>query len=95
MPAELGQDRAPVGEPGERVLAQQRLQPRALGDELLLELLGARGGLDARQHLAVGDRLDQVVLHAAAHARRAPPSGDSPGRSIITIAVRVGDRVGS
>ena len=40
--AELGEDRAPVREPGQRVLAQQRLQPRALGDELLLELLGAR-----------------------------------------------------
>ena len=64
--AQLGQDRAPVREPGERVLAQQRLQPRALGDELLLELLGARGGLDAREHLAVGHRLDQVVLHARA-----------------------------
>ena len=62
--AELGEDRAPVREPGQRVLAQQRLQPRALGDELLLELLGARGGLDAGEHLAVGDRLDQVVLDA-------------------------------
>jgi hypothetical protein len=45
-----------------------RREPRALGDELLLELLGARRGLDAGEHLAVGDGLEQVVLDAAAQA---------------------------
>jgi hypothetical protein len=62
---ELGEDRAPVRQARERVLAQQRLQPRALGDKLVLERLGPGRGLHAREHLAVGERLDQVVLHAA------------------------------
>ena len=86
-PAQLGQDRAAVREPGERVLAQQRLQPRALGDELLLEVLGPRGGLDARQDLAVGHGLDQIVLHAPAHPVDRRLRGASPGRSIMMIAV--------
>src|SRR4051794_13030717 len=37
---ELDEDRAPVRQPGQRVLAQQRLQAQALGDELVLEVLG-------------------------------------------------------
>ena len=40
---ELGEDEAAVGEAGERVLEQQRLQPLGLGDQLLLQHLGAPG----------------------------------------------------
>ena len=68
---QLGEDRAPVEQPGQRVLAQQRLEPPALGYELVLEILGAAGRLHAGDDLAVGHRLDQEVDDA-------PPQ--APGR---------------
>ena len=63
---ELGEDEAAVGEPGQRVLEEQRLEALGLHDELLLEHLRAPGRLDAGDQLGVADRLDEEVLRAAA-----------------------------
>ena len=65
QPLEPGEDVAAVEQPGQRVLVEQRLEPAALADELLLQCLGAGGRAHAREHLRGRDRLDQQVGGAA------------------------------
>ena len=66
QPLEPGEHVAAVEEPGQRVLVEQRLEPAALADELLLQRLGAGGRAHAREHLGGRHRLDQQVGGAAA-----------------------------
>ena len=63
MPGQLGQDRAAVGEPGERVLAQQRLEPRAL----------------ARRAPAAGPWCARRPRRGSGPRRRRPARPGSPG----------------
>ena len=64
LAGELREHEAPVGEAGQRVLEQDRLEPLRLGDDLLLESLRAPGGVHAQEQLGVEHRLDEDVLGA-------------------------------
>ena len=84
-PRELRQDVAPVEEPVSGSSCSMRLEPPRLVDELLLEVLRARGRPHARHQLGGDDRLDQQILGAAAQrllgvGERQLGAGDHRGR---------------
>ena len=93
MPAELGEDEAAVGEPGERVLEAAAPPAAAPGRRAPPGAPWcARRPRRGSTQLAVGDRLDQEVLHAAAQRRRAPrraPARPLEQHDAVPVGVRV------
>ncbi len=86
-PGQLREDEAAVGEAGQRVREQHRLQPLGLHRRFLLKHLRTPGRVDAGDQLGVADRLDEEVLGPAAQRGDGRVEVGS-GRSSSSTALR-------